>query len=45
MNVISFSLSVIDIEVETTIKGAIDDRVNFEVKEESKDGTYLCFVE
>ena len=40
-----FPFSVIYIEVETTIEEEIDDRVNVEIKDESKDGTYRYFVE
>ena len=34
----------IDIAVETTIEEEIDDKVSVEIKDESEDGTYRCFV-
>ena len=34
----------IDMAVETNIEEEIDDRVSVEVKDESEDGTYRCFV-
>ena len=34
-----------DVAVATTIEEEINDRVNVEIKDESKDGTYRYFVE